>query len=65
MLNIFKKLFNSDSTYYCKSCHRVTEHYGNDLPLCKCNKQLKYTDRISESTRNILEIKDEINEDED
>ena len=63
MLKILKKLFNSDSTYYCPKCHRVTDKYGDELPVCKCGKELKYTDRISESKRQILEIKDEINED--
>jgi hypothetical protein len=64
MFKFMKYLFNSDCTYYCPTCHRVTDEYGNELPVCKCGQKLKYSDRISESKRQILEIKDEINEED-
>lgn len=64
MFKFIKNLFNSDNLYYCLQCRRVLDEYGNDLPKCKCGKQLNYEDRISENKRQILEIKDEINEDE-
>ena len=63
MFKFMKYLFNPDCLYYCPKCHRVTDIYGDENPVCKCGQKLKYTDRISESKRQVLEIKDEINED--
>lgn len=63
MFKFIKNLFNPDNTYYCPICKRVIDEYGDDTPVCRCGNKLKYTDRISQSKRDLLEIKDEINED--
>lgn len=64
MFKFIKALFNSSNTYYCPKCHRIIDEYGEKNPICKCGNKLRYTDRISESKRQLLEIKDEINEDD-
>lgn len=64
MFKFIKYLFNPDNLYYCPKCHRIIDEYSENLPICKCGNQLKYADRISESKRQILEIKDEINDEE-
>lgn len=63
MFKFLKYLFNPENIYYCPNCHRVIDEYGNDTPVCKCGNKLKFTDRISQSKCDLLEIKDEINED--
>lgn len=59
MNKLLKYIFSPQYIFLCHKCHKITETYFEQHPICKCTEELGYADRISETTRTLLEIKGE------